>query len=185
MQAFDAHAEHDKGHGRIEERRTAVLYETDWLAGPRRFPGELRLPGAACLVRAETRVVQAGRTGTETRYVISSRALAPKDATKAVPRHWAIENRLHRVLDVAIGDDLSRLRKGFGAQNMSTVRHFALNLVRVTNDKRSIKSRRKRAGWASDYLQTVHASPARLFGFGALVRDGGCRDGDLENLKFS
>ena len=37
----------DKGHGRIEERRAAVLRETDWLAGSRRFPGELRLPGAS------------------------------------------------------------------------------------------------------------------------------------------
>lgn len=160
-QALDAHVEHDKGHGRIEERRTTVLCETDWLAGPRRFPGELRLPGAACLVRAETRVESAGRTRTETRYFISSRALTPKDATKAVRGHWAIENRLHWVLDVAFGDDLSRLRKGFGAQNMSTVRHFALNLVRGANDKRSIKSRRKRAGWAPDYLQTILTSPAR------------------------
>jgi predicted transposase YbfD/YdcC len=160
-QALDAHVEHDKGHGRIEERRTAVLCETDWLAGPRRFPGELRLPGAACLVRAETRAESAGRTRTETRYFISSRALTAKDATKAVRGHWAIENCLHWVLDVAFGDDLSRLRKGFGAQNMATVRHFALNLVRVANDKRSIKSRRKRAGWAPDYLQTILASPAR------------------------
>ena len=160
-QAFEVHVEHDKGHGRIEERRTTVLRETDWLAGPRRFPGELRLPGAACLIRAETRVAAAGRTRTETRYFISSRALTPKNAAKAIRGHWAIENRLHWVLDVTFGDDLSRLRKGFGAQNMATVRHFALNLVRVANDKRSIKSRRKRAGWPPDYLQTILAPPPR------------------------
>ncbi len=53
---LDTHAGLDKGHGRIEERRTAVLPEVDWLAGDRRFPGELRLPDTACLVRAETRV---------------------------------------------------------------------------------------------------------------------------------
>ena len=42
--------------------------------GDRRFPGELRLPGAACLVRAETRVEARGAARTETRYFTSSRA---------------------------------------------------------------------------------------------------------------
>ena len=138
----------DKGHGRIEERRIAVLREVDWLAGGRRFPGELRLPGAACLVRAETRVESRGATRTETRYFISSRALTATEAAAAVRGHWAIENRLHWVLDVTFADDQSRLRKGHGARNMATVRHFALNLVRTATDKRSIKSRRKLAGWS-------------------------------------
>jgi predicted transposase YbfD/YdcC len=126
--------------------------------GTRRFPGELRLPGAACLIRAETRVETRGVTRTETRYFISSRALAATDAAAAVREHWAIENRLHWVLDVTFGDDQSRLRKGHGARNMATVRHFALNLVRAAADKRSIKSRRKLAGWAPDYLNSILSS---------------------------
>jgi predicted transposase YbfD/YdcC len=148
----------DKGHGRIEERRIAVLREVDWLAGGRRFPGELRLPGAACLVRAETRVEGRGAGRTETRYFISSRALTATEAAAAVRGHWAIENRLHWVLDVTFADDQSRLRKGHGARNMATVRHFALNLVRTATDKRSIKSRRKLAGWSPDYLQAILSS---------------------------
>ena len=148
-------ADLDKGHGRIEERRTAVLRQLDWLEGGRRFPGELRLPGAACLVRAETRVESRGALRTETRYFISSRALTATDAAAAVRGHWAIENRLHWVLDVTFADDQSRLRKGHGARNMATVRHFALNLVRTATDKRSIKSRRKLAGWSPDYLQAI------------------------------
>ena len=78
--ALETHADLDKGHGRIEERRIAVLREVDWLDGERRFPGELRLPGAACLVRAETRVESRGATRTETRYFISSRALTATEA---------------------------------------------------------------------------------------------------------
>jgi predicted transposase YbfD/YdcC len=155
---LEAHADLDKGHGRIEERRTAVLGETAWLEGTRRFPGELRLPGAACLVRAETRVEAKGTTRTETRYFISSRALSPVDAAAAIRGHWAIENRLHWVLDVTFADDQSRLRKGHGARNMATVRHFALNLVRQADDKRSIKSRRKIAGWDPTYLDAILAS---------------------------
>jgi hypothetical protein len=53
----------------------AVLREIDWLAGERRFPGELRLHGLACLLRAETRVETAGRSRSEARYFVSSRAL--------------------------------------------------------------------------------------------------------------
>jgi predicted transposase YbfD/YdcC len=155
---LETHADLDKGHGRIEERRTSVLREFDWLDGARRFPGELRLPGAACLVRAETRVEAKGKTRTETRFFISSRALTPAEAAEAIRGHWAIENRLHWVLDVTFADDQSRLRKGHGARNMATVRHFALNLVRTATDKRSIKSRRKAAGWDANYLDAILAS---------------------------
>ncbi|HMQ64749.1 MAG TPA: ISAs1 family transposase, partial [Amaricoccus sp.] len=156
--SLDTCVDLDKGHGRIEERRMSVLRATDWLAGARRFPGELRLPGAACLIRAETRVESRGATRTETRYFISSRALTATDAAAAVRGHWAIENRLHWVLDVTFADDQSRLRKGHGARNMATVRHFALNLVRTANDKRSLKSRRKLAGWDPRYLNAILSS---------------------------
>jgi predicted transposase YbfD/YdcC len=155
---LETHADLDKGHGRIEERRMTVLRDTDWLDGARRFPGELRLPGVACLLRAESRVESRGATRTETRYFISSRTLSPHDAASVVREHWAIENRLHWVLDVTFADDQSRLRKGHGARNMATVRHFALNLVRTASDKRSIKSRRKIAGWDPDYLDAILAS---------------------------
>jgi predicted transposase YbfD/YdcC len=149
--------EHDKGHGRIETRRVSVLREVDWLSGERRFPGELRLPDAACLVRVEARTERArgGEARVETRYYIVSARLAAAKAAEAVRGHWGIENRLHWVLDVVFGDDQSRLRKGHGARNMAVVRHFALNLVRAATDKRSIKLRRKVASWNPDYLHTL------------------------------
>lgn len=154
----ETHIAHDKGHGRIETRHTAVLHDTDWLAGNRRFPGEMRLPGAACLIRATTEVESAGRKRRETRYFLSSRTLDAEAAAEAIRSHWAIENRLHWVLDVTFRDDQSRLRKGHGARNMATVRHFALNLVRAAKNKRSLKSRRKLAGWDPAYLETILAT---------------------------
>ena len=45
----------DKGHGRIEQRVVSLTRKVDWLTGDRRFPGELRLPEPACLVRVEAR----------------------------------------------------------------------------------------------------------------------------------
>ena len=59
------------------------------------------------------------------------------------------------MLDVTFNHDQSRLRRGFGAKNMAVVRHFALNLVRAATDKKSVKLRRKVAGWTPDYLDQI------------------------------
>jgi predicted transposase YbfD/YdcC len=157
----------DKGHGRIERRTVSLLREVGWLrGGERRFPGEFRLPGPACLIRVEASSERGtgkapGKVCAETRYYISSASLSAVGAAQAVRGHWGIENRLHWVLDVVFGDDQSRLRKGHGARNMAVVRHFALNLVRSANDGRSIKLRRKLAGWSPEYLDALLNLPAR------------------------
>ena len=150
--SVDTHTEHDKGHGRIEQRDVAVIRDVDWLSGERRFPGELRLPDAASIIRVRARIQRGQTTHAETRYYISSATLSAERAGQAVRGHWGIENRLHWVLDVTFNEDQSRLRKGFGARNMAVVRHFALNLVRSATDKKSIKLRRKAAAWRTDYL---------------------------------
>ena len=69
-----------------------------------------------------------------------------------------IENTLHWVLDVTFKEDQSRLGKGFGARNMAVIRHFALNLVRAAADRKSLKLSRKRAAWATAYLNQLLAA---------------------------
>jgi predicted transposase YbfD/YdcC len=150
-----SHYEADKGHGRIEERTVTVSTETGWLDGARHFPGELRLPGASCVLRVKALTHLKDHCRTDIRYYISSRRLTAKDAAHAVRGHWAIENSLHWTLDAVFHDDLRRNRKGHGAINMAIVRHFAFNLVRTLNDKRSLKNRRKRAGWDTKHLSTI------------------------------
>ena len=150
--SLDISVEYDKGHGRIERRCVSVLRDVGWLEGGRRFPGEFRLPGAVCIIRVESRTELADRCRFETRYYISSAPLTAAQAQEAVRGHWGIENRLHWVLDVVFGEDQSRLRKGHGAKNMAIVRHFAINLIRTAKDRRSIKLRRKIAGWDPKYL---------------------------------
>ncbi|MBB4268314.1 ISAs1 family transposase, partial [Roseospira visakhapatnamensis] len=145
----------DKGHGRIEQRTVTVCRETDWLAGDRRLPGELRLPGAATVIKVDARTEIKDKTRIETRYYISSATLSAPAAADAVRGHWAIENSLHWVLDVTFKDDLSRVRTGHGAKNMAVVRHFAFNLVRAISDKRTLKTRRKRAAWDPSYLASI------------------------------
>ncbi len=149
---LDTTTDFDKGHGRIEQRTVSVVRQVDWLDGDRRFPGELRLPNVATVVKVASRAELKDRCRFETRYYVSSAVLCATRAAAAVRAHWAIENSLHWVLDVTFGDDQSRLRTGHGAKNMAVVRHFAINLVRTANDKSSIKLRRKRAGWDPNYL---------------------------------
>lgn len=145
----------DKGHGRIEERQVTVSHEADWLDGERRFPGELRLPGVATIIKVRSKTEIKDRCRTDTRYYISSANLTAEAAAKIVRGHWGIENQLHWVLDVVFNEDQARLRKGHGAKNMAVVRHFAINLVRAVADKKSIKLRRKMAGWDVSYLASV------------------------------
>jgi predicted transposase YbfD/YdcC len=178
---LDSHRDLDKGHGRIEERSVTVAREVDWLTGQRRFPGEMRLPGIATLIRVNGRTELKDRCRFETRYYVSSATLTPVQAGEAVRGHWRIENSLHWVLDVVFADDQSRLRKGHGAHNMAVVRHFALNLLRTADEpprpapsplKRrprpdsipkptSLKRRRKMAAWNTSYLQTILKNAAR------------------------
>lgn len=72
------------------------------------------------------------------------------------------------MLDATFGDDQSRLRKGHGAKNMATVRHFALNLVRAAKDKHCIRLRRKLATWTPAYLEQLLNADAKQPGFEAL-----------------
>jgi predicted transposase YbfD/YdcC len=158
---LDTATDCDKGHGRIEERLVTVSREADWLSGDRRFPGELRLPGVTTIIKVRARTELNDRCRADTRYYISSATLTAQEAAQAVRGHWAIENRLHWVLDVVFGDDQARLRTGHGAKNMAVVRHFAINLVRTVTDKKSIKLRRKAAAWDVRYLAAILGTKTR------------------------
>lgn len=95
----------DKAHGRIEERTVTVSRETDWLAGGRRFPGELRLPDATTIIRVRSRTNLKDRSRFDTRYYIASANLTAERAAHAVRGHWLVENALHWTLDVIFKDD--------------------------------------------------------------------------------
>ncbi len=179
--SLERFADVDKGHGRIEQRSVTLAREVDWLGGERRFPGELRLPHVAAIVKVESRTELKDRCRFETRYYISSAEISAEHAAKAVRGHWRIENQLHWTLDVVFNEDQSRLRKGHGAKNMAVVRHFAINLVRQVDEaarpprtglrhktnkprapqKTSVRLRRKIAGWDTNYLAAVLQAKVR------------------------
>ena len=145
----------DGDHGRVELRRHAVSHDVGWLTTARRFPGEPRFPGLCSIAMVEAEVERNGSSSLERRYYLSSMPLDAKLFAHAVRCHWHVENRLHWVLDVVFHEDLSRLRSGAGPQNMATVRHMAMNLLRGPKDKHSLKVRRKSAAWDPNYLEAL------------------------------
>lgn len=150
----------DKDHGRIETRCTWVSQDVGWLTGNRRSPDERRFPSLTSIVKTTTRTEWRGKTTEQTRYFISSAPLTPERAAQAVRSHWGIES-LHWALDVTFKEDQSRLRRGYGAQNMALVRRLAFNIVRNGRGRRSIKTARKAAGWNTKFLAELINAPPR------------------------
>ena len=145
----------DADHGRLEIRRHRVSHDVAWLNGTRRAPGAPRFPGLKAIAMVEAVTDRDGKTTMARRFFLSSLPLDPRLLARAVRAHWGIENRLHWVLDVVFHDDLMRLRTDNGPQNMATIKHMAMNLIREAPGKDSLKVRRKTAAWDTDYLRAL------------------------------
>jgi predicted transposase YbfD/YdcC len=141
----------DKAHGRHELRRAWVSHSVGVIESSERWRN------IAALIRVEsTRTVGAKRS-VENRYFICSRpAFSAADALASVRGHWAIENELHWVLDVAFREDDCRVRAENAAANFSIIRQHALGLLKQrTEAKCGIKNRRLMAGWDDKFLLRV------------------------------
>ena len=144
----------EKGHGRIESRTYTASKAVDWIVSERSYPGQPRFTTIKTIVKVDRRSEHAGCSSFDTRTYICSAPLDIERIAKAVRGHWGVES-MHWLLDVEFKDDLSRYRTGHGAKNMAVVRRFALDLLRRQKASGSIKTRRKRAGWNTNFLLQV------------------------------
>lgn len=153
--AHTTHRTVEKGHGRLEIRRTWAVSEPEviaYLDPAGAWPG-LR---SVAMVEAERRIGPA--VSRETRYYISSLPGDAESLGAAVRGHWGIENRLHWVLDVAFREDESRVRRGAADHNLALLRRLALTLLRrETTAKIGTKAKRLKAGWSTAYLLKILA----------------------------
>jgi predicted transposase YbfD/YdcC len=146
-------SEHNTGHGREELRRARIIHDFNEL-----IPSVQRWPELKSLVAIDSERTEAvsAKKSTETRYYISSKNLTPEQAIQGTRQHWAIENKLHWVLDVSFGQDANQTRVRYAAENLAVVRHFALNIIRnYTGDKLSVPRRRRLCDYKIDYREKM------------------------------
>ena len=148
----------DKDHGRIETREAAVCHDIDAVQDRHHWPG-LQAVGKV----TATREIK-GKVSAETRYFLLSEKLGPERFLEAVRSHWAVENSLHWVLDVTMGEDSLRNRKDSGPENLALMRKLALNLARVTDGGRvkSMRGKLKKAGWDNRFLLKLISAASNL-----------------------
>ena len=119
----------DRSHGRLESR-TATVLDLDSQPQRQLFPGAQR---AMKIVRRRTDATT-GATSTETVYAITSLGHRYADAAllaRWLRSHWLIENSVHWVRDVTLGEDHSSVRTGAGPQVMAALRNTAINISRL------------------------------------------------------
>ena len=114
----------DKGHGRLETRTIETLTQ---------FPPWLTWPGVQQICRITRQRTIKGQTSIEIVLAITSLTRLHADAEKLLAlfrRHWSIENRLHYVRDVSMGEDACRVRSGYAPQLLAALRNLAIGLIR-------------------------------------------------------
>jgi predicted transposase YbfD/YdcC len=113
----------DKGHGRLEIRHLVASTElNDYLAWP----------GLAQVLLIERTWWERGERKTAVRYGITSLppAVAGVDRLLTLVRgHWEIENGLHYVKDVTLGEDRSLIHKGNGPSIMAILRDTVVSVL--------------------------------------------------------
>ena len=143
----------NKGHGRIERRRCWATSAPS-VVGHANDRGEWANMNSVAMIES-TRWAD-GKTTVHRRYFITSLPARADRILGAVREHWGVENGLHWTLDVSFGEDGSMIRVGHAAENMSTLRRLALNLVKGEKSlKIGVAAKRKRASWDLEYLRAI------------------------------
>ncbi|WP_395809119.1 ISAs1 family transposase [Archangium minus] len=141
-----------KGHGRREVRTAwaVALRPEDLPPSAHKWP---RLRTAVLLRRERT---LKGKVSQEWHYYLSSLPPQARKLTGLIRGHWGVENGLHWCLDVCMGEDSRTIRHFNGAQNFAVLSRIALTLLRREKTlKAGVPTRRKKAGWDTDYLLRV------------------------------
>ena len=139
------------GHGRHEIRHYLMLSDIQERLDPDSIWSKLNSVGMVESVRNAN-----GKTTVETRYFISSLESNAEKFANSVRNHWGIENSLHWILDVALREDDSRIRKDNAPENFAVFRHIAVNLLsKEKRVKRGIKNKQFLAAMDNEYLTRV------------------------------
>jgi predicted transposase YbfD/YdcC len=149
----------DGEHGRIEVRKIWITTElNDYLNFPH--------VGQAFAIERESTNKKSGKYSKEIAYGITSRTreqAAPKRVLKTNRGHWCVENSCHYILDWNYDEDRSRIRTGYGPENMTRLRRLAISLIK-SKGARSIAQKMRQltfnARTVFDYFRMTKSSCA-------------------------
>ena len=142
-------------HGRIDVRECWSTSNPEYLQLVRNVENWAGLQSIAMVIC--TRIIAEKKTQ-HIRYYITTLPSNADRILHVVRRHWAIENELHWVLDVAMNEDHNRVRKDQAPENMAVLRHMAINLLKQEKTaKGGIHAKQLQAAWNNDYLLKILA----------------------------
>src|SRR5208337_2609219 len=114
-------------HGRLETRKIWTTAElNDYLDFP--------YVGQAFLIERHVTNKKTGEYSLEIAYGLTSRLPAqanPQRVLQVNRGHWVVENSCHYVLDWNFDEDRSRIRTGYGPENITRLRRFAIGVIKA------------------------------------------------------
>jgi len=113
-------------HGRIEIRK---IWTTSELNDYLNFPHV----GQAFAIERQFIDKKSGKISGEIAYGITSRKpgdAGPERLLNINRGHWTIENSCHYIIDWNYDEDRSRIRTGYGPENITRLRRFAVGVIK-------------------------------------------------------
>jgi predicted transposase YbfD/YdcC len=118
-------------HGRIEVRK---IWTTTELNDYLNFPHV----GQAFVIEREFTEKKTGKRSTEIAYGVTSQNPRQAEPLKVLATnrgHWCIENSCHYIIDWNYHEDRSRIRVGYGPENITRLRRFAITAIKAKNPR--------------------------------------------------
>jgi hypothetical protein len=146
-------------HGRIETRK---IWTTTELNSCLDFPHVEQ----AFVIERHFIEKKSGEQSRDIAYGITSRTPDEAGAVQllAINRgHWTIENSCHYILDWNFDEDRSRIRTGYGPENISRLRRFAIGVIKskgVRSVAQKMRELTRNVRLVFDYLRMTKNSCA-------------------------
>jgi predicted transposase YbfD/YdcC len=160
---FQGHREPDfvgftpPDHGRIETRS---IWVTDELNEYLDFPHV----GQAFMIERRSEEKKTGKISQEIAYGITSRTPEQANAKRLLKinrGHWCIENSCHYIIDWNFQEDRCRISKGFGPENTTRLRRFAVGVIKskgVRSVSQKMRELNRNVRLVLDYLRMTNNS---------------------------
>ena len=139
------HRETDTSHGRTVTR----TYKVITIAAGILFPHAAQAVQTTRTRKPKSKNKRGSRrTQRETVYAITSltaEQVSPAELARYIRGHWHVENKLHWVRDVTMGEDASQITTGAGPRIMAGIRNLAISLLRLAGHTNIAKALRHNA----------------------------------------